>query len=141
MENCLDTIAKLNDASAAWRHPDNGSIRYQKLCSHISIQRESFFRCNQYDQLFLHPKSLTALRPWKRRLTKPLLSAEISVSGEYHFFFDISTNYWPYLTVLRVINTINVKKVLIRKENSHGVSFFFENLSEPNLQIFFRLIF
>ena len=39
------------------------------------------------------------------------------------FLIDTSTIYCPHSIVLRIIDIINVKKFLIRKENSHSVLF------------------
>ena len=43
MENSLDTIIVLNDASVAWRHPVERLSRDQKFHSHILMQREALF--------------------------------------------------------------------------------------------------
>ena len=44
MENCLDTIVVLNDASGAKHHAAERSSRYRNLDSHVSMQREALFR-------------------------------------------------------------------------------------------------
>ena len=116
MENCLDTIVVLNDASEAEHHPVERASRYRKLDSHISMQREALFRYKQYDRLFLHPRLPKALHPWNRHPIKPLLSMGIFVSGLMPFsFIGINTIYCPHPIILRVIDTINVKELLIRK--------------------------
>ena len=43
MENSIDTIVVLNDASVAWCHPIERPGRYQKFHSHILMQREALF--------------------------------------------------------------------------------------------------
>ena len=43
MEDCLDTIVVLNDASGAEQHPVERSSRDQKFRSHILTQREALF--------------------------------------------------------------------------------------------------
>ena len=56
------------------------------------------------------------------------------------FLIGISTISWPDSIILRVIETIDVKELLIRQREF--LSFLlFENLFGPNLQMFFRLTF
>ena len=43
MENSIDTIVVLNDASVAWRHPVERLSRDQKFHSHILMQWEALF--------------------------------------------------------------------------------------------------
>ena len=57
MENCLDTIVVLNDASETEHHPVEKPSRYQKPDSHISMQQEALFRYKQHNRLFLYPHS------------------------------------------------------------------------------------
>ena len=49
MENCLDPIVVLNDASEIEHHPVERPNCYRKLDSHISMQREALFRYKCYD--------------------------------------------------------------------------------------------
>ena len=80
MENSIDTIQVLNDASVAWHHPVKRPSRDQKFHSHILMQREAPFCYKQYDRLFLHRESPKALCPWNKHPTKPLPSKKIFVS-------------------------------------------------------------
>ena len=64
MENSLDIILLLNDASVAWCHPLETASGDQKFHSHSLMQGEALFRYKHYDRLFLHresPKAPTSL--------------------------------------------------------------------------------
>ena len=50
-------------------------------------------------------------------------------------FIGISTIYCPHSVILRVIDTINVEKFLVRKENSHG--FLFSKIVSNPIRKFF----
>ena len=56
------------------------------------------------------------------------------------FFIGISTSYCPHPIILRVIDTINLKELLIRKENSPGAPFF-RKFVQTQFANFFHLIF
>ena len=61
---------------------------------------------------------------------------EIFVSAEYHLFYRHQHDLLPtHPIILRTIDTISVKELLIRKENSHSV-FFSKSCLKPNLQFF-----
>ena len=90
MENFLDTFVVFKDASETEHHPAQRASRYQKFDSSTLMQQEELFRYKYYDQLFLHPKSLTVSRPWYRRPVKPLLSVEAFVKRN---LFDTKSSY------------------------------------------------
>ena len=52
MENSMDTIQVLNDASEAWHYPVERPSRYRKIHSPILKQQEALFRYKQCDRLF-----------------------------------------------------------------------------------------
>ena len=138
MENCLvDTIVvSKDDVNEVEHHPVERSDRYRKLDSHISMQRQALFRYKQYDRMFLHSRLPKTLQPWNRHPTNTITFDEnFRLCLMPLFFIGISTISWSHSIVLRIIDTINVNKIshLKRKFSSFLL---FENLFEPNLQIF-----
>ena len=120
MENCLDTIAVLSDASKAKYRPVERASHYRKLHFHTSMQEEALFRFKPYDQLFFCPKSSTGLHFWNRSSTKPLL-----VNTFLSALARLTTHMPDYFESYRY------QELLIRQENSLSKS-----CLKPNLQIF-----
>ena len=109
MENCLDAIVVLNNASEGEHHLVDRPSRDQKFHSHISCNGKHFFDLNSMIDCFFtenHQRCYalgTGTQPnhyflWKRL---SLLNATV--------FIGISTIYCPHSIVLRIIDTINVK--------------------------------
>ena len=137
MEICLRTIVALYNASEVWWHPAESPSHYRKLDFDISMQWEALFRYKQHDRLILHSRLPGTTCSWNKHPVKPLLFLwKFSSLLDLTLFISISTIECPHSIVLRIIDTIDVEKLLIRKGNFHCF-LFSKNFLNPICKFFF----
>ena len=135
MENCLYSIVVLNDASEAEHHPVERPSRHQVLFPYFNATRSTLFYLNSLMDCFFIENHQRCYALGKDTQPNHYFLWKFSSLFNATVFIDISTINCLHSTVLRIIDTINVNELLIRKRE---FSWFllFENLFQATLQIF-----